>query len=569
MKLESINIHNYRSITTTEKIDINNHCVLIGKNNEGKTNLLRAINLSLSTLKRYALRLRNPRLNRPSFMSDYIFDRDYPISLKNSNRSQPTKFTLVFSLDEDDRVLFLKETKMSNNGLISLEIVFPKQNRPTPILKVLGKKGRGSSSYNNNIGIIIGFLSNNIIYEYIPAIRTKENSLEVVGNLIRNQMAYLSNDNEYEKAVEVIASKRKELMDDLSQNVLKISKTFMPSINKISISLWSNDFDSSFDNDDLSFMIDDGDLTEIDYKGDGVKSVIAIALLYGSRKNKLNRIIAIEEPESHLHYDAIHQLDNVLRDLSRDNQVIVSTHNPIFVNTKSIQSNIIIDNGKAKKAKSVSEIRSLLGIKIFDSLYFSQNVIVLEGTDDITSFKHIICLINPRLKEAIEKKDLCFTDCSGCGNLTYQLSFLSNMLLNSYVVVDGDNAGKTAIKNAKERGLLDDLRCSFLSAYGFGKESEFEDFVKKEVYADYIQKNYGVNLAGKAFNSSKKKWSDRLADAFRESGKVFDEKTEAVIKSSVASMIESKSSIDDILSEYNKAIFSNIANSIELFFFNN
>ncbi len=52
MHLKSITIKNYRSIREARKIQIERATttVLVGPNNEGKSNILRAINLGISTL---------------------------------------------------------------------------------------------------------------------------------------------------------------------------------------------------------------------------------------------------------------------------------------------------------------------------------------------------------------------------------------------------------------------------------------------------------------------------------------------------------------------------------------
>jgi len=42
MRLIRFSVLNYRSITTAHKIEMSNLTVLVGKNNEGKSNILRA-----------------------------------------------------------------------------------------------------------------------------------------------------------------------------------------------------------------------------------------------------------------------------------------------------------------------------------------------------------------------------------------------------------------------------------------------------------------------------------------------------------------------------------------------
>ena len=51
MKLASFSVINYRSITNARKIQTNNMTVLVGKNNEGKSNILRALTLAMDIMK--------------------------------------------------------------------------------------------------------------------------------------------------------------------------------------------------------------------------------------------------------------------------------------------------------------------------------------------------------------------------------------------------------------------------------------------------------------------------------------------------------------------------------------
>ena len=79
-------------------------------------------------------------------------------------------------------------------------------------------------------------------------------------------------------------------------------------------------------------------------------------------------ILAIEEPESHLHPSAIHQLRAVLADIASKHQVIMTTHCPLFVDRTSIKSNIIVHKNKAVPAKDVKEIRDILGVRASNNL---------------------------------------------------------------------------------------------------------------------------------------------------------------------------------------------------------
>lgn len=79
MKLSSISITNYRSITEAKCISLSNYSVILGKNNEGKTNILNAINLGMTTLQSRArkLRMASYRNYMEKRETLYNYKRDY------------------------------------------------------------------------------------------------------------------------------------------------------------------------------------------------------------------------------------------------------------------------------------------------------------------------------------------------------------------------------------------------------------------------------------------------------------------------------------------------------------
>ena len=55
MKLINFSVTNFRSITAAHKIAISDRTVLVGKNNEGKSNLLKALQVSSELLQEHSL----------------------------------------------------------------------------------------------------------------------------------------------------------------------------------------------------------------------------------------------------------------------------------------------------------------------------------------------------------------------------------------------------------------------------------------------------------------------------------------------------------------------------------
>lgn len=70
MKINSISIANYRSITTVKELPLSDYSVILGKNNEGKTNILSAIKLAIVSLKIKAAMLDDTILRKTAFFQN-------------------------------------------------------------------------------------------------------------------------------------------------------------------------------------------------------------------------------------------------------------------------------------------------------------------------------------------------------------------------------------------------------------------------------------------------------------------------------------------------------------------
>lgn len=186
MKLIAFSVTNFRSITTAYKIPIRDISILIGKNNEGKSNLLKALNIVMTTLRSYSeIDGRNRQRNYSSFRSNesnyYIWERDFPISLQNRKSNTESVFRIEFELTEDEILEFKSEIKSNLNGTLPIEIKIGKSFEPE--ISVI-KKGRGSKTLNSKSKNIAKYIAKRIYFNYIPAIRTDQQAMQVVEDVM-------------------------------------------------------------------------------------------------------------------------------------------------------------------------------------------------------------------------------------------------------------------------------------------------------------------------------------------------------------------------------------------------
>ena len=123
MKLEDFSVVNFRSITTARKIHTNNMTVLVGKNNEGKSNILRALALAMALMKIYCRDTRPfATAAREYLRTHYLWSRDYPLSLQEKNPTGSSSVDFNFALDDRDIAAIRGLTGIRLSGCIPVRV---------------------------------------------------------------------------------------------------------------------------------------------------------------------------------------------------------------------------------------------------------------------------------------------------------------------------------------------------------------------------------------------------------------------------------------------------------------
>lgn len=164
--------------------------------------------------------------------------------------------------------------------------------------------------------------------------------------MLSSELAELEENSEYKAALQKIIDLQQPILEKVATSIKDSLTLFLPNITEVSVRIPPAARRVALRNQ-CRVEINDGTNTRLEYKGDGVKSLAALGLLKDKKKTSGASIIAIEEPESHLHPGAMHSLREVIETLSKDNQLVITTHCPLFVDRTSISRNIIIDGNSA------------------------------------------------------------------------------------------------------------------------------------------------------------------------------------------------------------------------------
>jgi len=548
MKLVGFSANNYRSISNAYKLPLNNYTVIVGPNNEGKSNVLKALALAL-TLLTGSKPIRPRRIGTLSYgyrsieRFDYDWERDFPINQQNTKPNGKSEFTCEFELTDGEFEDFRKATGVNLTTNLRAKVSIGKEDIKFDFLM----KGKGKQTLTQKREVISRFINSRLMIQYIPAIRTSELAISIVENLLEKELSTLEKNTEFLKIIKSIEKIQQPILKKIAKSLKDSISGFIPDIKNISIKNRENV--GRLIGASCKVYINDGIETELRFKGDGVISLTAISLLqHFSKQGSLDKelILLLEEPESHLHPKAIHSLKKVLNDISSTNQVILTTHSPIIIDRLQVKHNIIVQNGKVVQAEKINQIRESLGITMSDNLSSAYLVLLVEGEEDIILLKPWIEAKSTKIKAALENGSLIIDHLGGASNIGYKASLYKSNLCNVYAYLDDDEAGRKGILDAEKKSIIKANEYTLSFCKGMGN-SELEDLINVNAYKQLIIDDYGVDLSISSFRNSSQQWSNRVRDTFKLHGKIWNEKQESELKHKVAKVSAALklSSLDD------------------------
>jgi predicted ATPase len=538
MRLLSLTVVNFRSITKAHKLQFSDSTVLIGPNNEGKSNILRALVTALRVLERAHVfhqsgsKSKSAYVPRVYYRNDYKWESDYPISQQQRHPDGRSEFTVEFILDPQEIVEFKQKIGYKLSGKLALKVELGRDSGALSV-SIQGPAAKALTAKLNRIG---QFIAEKIRIRYVPAVRTERAAHAVVDSLLATELQAIESDPQYIAALNQIEKIQAPVLEQLSKRLKLTMKDFLPAVKDIRVRIAKEARREALRTSEI--IVDDGNPTHLRHKGDGVQSLAALALMRnppGLVEKGIHTIVAIEEPESHLHPSAIHSLRSVLDDIARKQQVVLTTHCPIFVDRTNIGSNILVKGGKAQSSANIQQIRDILGVRASDNLRHAKVVLLVEGEDDRLILKSILPHRSLQISKAIAQGAMVIDSLNGGANLSYKAGLVKEALCGCHAFLDNDESGREAAEKARIQGTLETADINFANCLGM-QNSEIEDLIDTSVYEHMILQKYRVSLSDPTFKTNKK-WSDRMKATFQHQGKSWNERLEAEVKLSVAEVV--------------------------------
>ena len=181
----------------------------------------------------------------------------------------------------------------------------------------------------------------------VPAFAESPESCEPLRNIF-----YMSGFKDIEKAIEDAEAKKngmRNLLRKLSDNATKHLRKVWPEYNRISIDLTQNGGVIE------TGVLDEYNVYSLERRSDGFKRFITFLLMISAKakaEHLTNTLIIIDEPDIGLHPSGIQYLREELKKISKDNIVIIATHSIFMIDKDRIDRHLIVKKEKEETTTS-------------------------------------------------------------------------------------------------------------------------------------------------------------------------------------------------------------------------
>lgn len=540
MIIKKIIAKNYRSLENIE-IEFNPfYNALSGKNNSGKSNVIKAI-LSFLT---YNYRFFSHSQNGP-----VKYSSDYPYWKNKEKNKESIYIEIAIELDKNNDAGLYKFIR---------ELIFKEEETSEVDKELLIIKATNEPDKNTNIEVYFG--AHKITDEYkrdelLNRIRSSESVLfhnstendEPFSFLTQRKRDSLSSYLNYDD-LEQITKKKQDLESSVKKSLKKHQAEFGSLLGRLTekyeVSLGIPNLNIDRESIEISLK-EKGIEVSLEDWGSGTKNrtLILLNLMNAKRiqesanlNKRLTPVVVIEEPESFLHPSAQAEFGRILQDIAAEFkiQILVATHSPYLLSHKEPKANLLLERDLNNKEKGSRLIETegekwyepfalSLGISGEDfgplkSTIFSEKseIILVEGTSDKEYFELLKKSKHGKNKLNFDGEIFPY---GGAGNIKNNilLRFIKGRFKKFIVTVDLDKFSETK-GTFQSLGLIENKEFIVIGKNETGKkciEGLVPQSLLSKVYADnvdLVQQSMENSDAGKSARSSMK---SKVLEAFK------------------------------------------------------
>lgn len=499
--LKNVRICGFRGLENIE-IDLEPITILVGANNCGKTTFLRALQLAMTNSISISV---DDFFYSESLVCDKILI-DLQFIPVNDKFERIDEFSEEWAgiLKENRITITAEGQQVLSYRTVIEEDTLKKVYRKRQYLIDEWKDFENTGNYwhQSTFTSEISFYFDEVPYFYIDANRDILEDLKSKSSYLGKLLSSIEYNQEDRKAIEEmikdlnkLAIEKSDVLSHIEETLLELDTAMDNPYNTVNLSPFTKKIKDL--NKGVSINYSE---FSMDYHGMGTRSWSSLLILksflkyYNEKYNASGQvyypILAIEEPESHLHPNAQKKLYSQIKNIT--GQKIISTHSNYIAGTAELteirclnkkSSGVVI--GSIDKTLNGEEIRKIKRqvINTRGELFFAKIVVLFEGE---TEEQALPLLIEKYFNKTAIELGIDFIGVGGSGNYFPFIKFCESYNIEYLILSDNEEeANETVTKQISKSVEKNMERVVFLN-----EGNDFENELCKNGYIDEVKKAY-------------------------------------------------------------------------------
>lgn len=214
-----------------------------------------------------------------------------------------------------------------------------------------------------------------------------------------------------------------------------------------------------------------------------------------------NYILLLDEPGLNLHATAQADLLAFIEDLSKEYQIIYTTHSPFMVDSKSLNrvrtvhdtanGSIISDCIQEKDPKTLFPLQAALGYNVAQNLFIANKNLVVEGVSDLIFLNALSSLLQQEGREGLSA-DITILPVGGLDKVATFVSLLRGNDLDFVCLLDSfnDNNSKARLENLAKEKIIKQKNVKYFDEFVELQRADLEDLFEKQEYLDLFNESF-------------------------------------------------------------------------------
>jgi predicted ATP-dependent endonuclease of OLD family len=239
---------------------------------------------------------------------------------------------------------------------------------------------------------------------------------------------------------------------------------------------------------------------ELDQRSAGMQYFFSFYLIFleEAKGAYSNSILLLDEAGLQLHGTAQQKIVKFLEKLSKENQLLYTTHSPFMIDGDYLERVRVVYEDLVDGTARVSEdvwpkdkdslfpLQAALGYAIAQTLFYSKRQLLVEGITDYWILKAMCEHLEVKGKESL-RKDAVIVPLGGVNNLMPLAAMLLAHSIEIRVLLDGDEPSLRKSQELKKKLLVESF---FVNSYVKNNGVEIEDLFPEELYLKAVNEAY-------------------------------------------------------------------------------